>query len=217
MSDDNRSWFSLKDILSIGFSLAALIISCASFYYSNIRSVENTSARIANFTIEPTTKEDPTNGFKNGKTTVNLAFANQGTKQSIILAPDYQFSDRLDLTNRVFGAEVEYDRDAFPFIIKPGELRLIKVRLPIATLLSNLNNGAPATDDPNDHQKDFRKFFAGFQYSAINSAGRVKSASSGMEISVTVSPRGWEEAGPARGAPPGQSNYDLVKLLEDQK
>lgn len=78
MAEDNS--LTKKDLLSIGFSVAALLLSSLAAYYNFYRQVNDVQVRIANFKIENTPRPDE------DRVITDLAFINRGNQPALVTA-----------------------------------------------------------------------------------------------------------------------------------
>lgn len=187
-----------KDILGVAFSTAALVLSAVGFYMSNVRVEDSVLARIVDTRVDPVSPDDNVRGYRNGVVVAQMSFINNGNRSAVILAPSYRIGGTIDRSDISWGDIGDYNAADFPRIILPGEIRFIELRIPMKAFLSNMEHGAEAIDDPNNHDGTFRRLYAGFEFHSIGSSGRLEHSSSGVQMVVTVSPDGWKGLGPIK-------------------
>lgn len=199
-----------KDKAGIGFSMIALVLSAASFYTSNLRIDDDTSARIVDVTVEGTTRDDPSTGYKNGNINLKIAIVNAGNRPAIITNAVYQLSDRPTLETGGFGGDLATSPQTLPMLIAAKDIRLVNFQIPIRHLLSEYSNGAKVTPNEAVGSGDLRRFFAGIRYEAVDSRGALHSTWSGMQVSIEVSQNRWERI----SGPLNAKTYSLTPLLK---
>lgn len=199
----------LKDWLGFLFSAVAIAISAASYYANNFRVENNTLARITDVTIDAVAPDDPMNEYRNGNIVLKVAFFNAGNRPAIITGATYQLSDLPNLENGGFGNEVLVDPGTFPILVAARDLRLVNLKIPVRSVVDSFDHGARVPQSTSSPQQELRRFFAGLRYEAIDSAGMMHLAWSGMEISIDVSKMGWRRLGPASP----KKQFSLTPLL----
>jgi hypothetical protein len=114
---ERRRW---KEALGLFFSLAALLISAASFYFSNLRVDDNTLVRVTDLE----TAEDETGEIQS--IVLVASFINAGNRPSIVTRAGYAVGSG-DKTS-LFG---QFADDAFPLVLPPRDLRLLRLAIPV--------------------------------------------------------------------------------------
>ncbi len=175
----------------------------------NLRVDESAQARIADIDIAPGGPRDNIEGYRNGFAVAHFAFVNTGNRAAVVLQAEYVANQTPALLAGAFGAPVTTEKEVFPLLLLPHEIRVINLRMPFSHLISNYENGAPS-DNPNSTPQDpLRTFFCGFTFRTLDSQGAVHDAWTGMEFKVDVSKTKLGGLGPIRPT----SQYPLTQLL----
>ncbi|MGR8964211.1 hypothetical protein [Rhizobium leguminosarum] len=151
----------MKDVLGVGFSTTALILSIVGFYISNVKVQDSVIAKIVDLRVDAVTMDDHVNGYKNGVIVAQMSFIDNGNRSAIIMPPWYQISGTADRSGGSFGDVGETNKDKFPVVIQPGEIKLIELHIPVTAFLSNLQEGVEPKDDPNNHDHSSGAFTQG--------------------------------------------------------
>ncbi|MDL2144310.1 hypothetical protein QQY79_17420 [Flavobacterium tructae] len=160
METKKQNNFLTKDILSICFSLAALILSLSSFYFSNIRIDDDLQARVAG--IRTISGRHPSyDGRTYDTISTQVAFFNRGNRQAIILGAKYQITPKPVL----YESQDSFESDDFPLILNPHEMKLISLKFCTRYM----------TFDPGIKSKSYLgldEHFLSIVYNSIDSEGK---------------------------------------------
>lgn len=109
--------FKIKDPISFGFSLVAVILTLVNIYLANFRIVNDLNVRTVKYEL----KEDST-----GKTDVYITFAfiNSGNREAIVSDGRYYLGEKKDFQKPKFDGNFDNDRE-LPFTLAAHEAKLI--------------------------------------------------------------------------------------------
>ena len=160
MKTKKQSDFLTKDILSICFSIAALILSLSSFYFSNIRIDEDLQARVAG--IRTISGRPSYEGRTYDTISTQIAFFNRGNRQAIILGTKYQITP----TPVLYQSQGPFEEsDDFPLIVNPHEIRLVNLKF--CTRYMTFDPGIKSKSYPG-----LDEHFLSIEYNSIDSEGK---------------------------------------------
>lgn len=109
-----------KDVLSLGFSAGALLLSLVAAYFNFFRQVDDVQIRVAEFAIENT------HDVRKDQIVTHLAFINRGNRPALVTGAEWLVTlDRID--EGTFGAQSNSPVGTFPFVLEKGELKLVRV------------------------------------------------------------------------------------------
>lgn len=120
---------SAKDIVTLSFSGAALLVSLATAYF-NFWPSDDVQVRVAAFEIENTLKRS-----EDGLVTT-LAFVNRGNRPVLVTAAEWVISPD-DTSGEAEAAPCDSPPRTFPFVLEKGALRLVTVTSPREHIESN--------------------------------------------------------------------------------
>lgn len=115
------SSLSKKDILSIGFSAIALLLSLIAAYYNFFRQVNDVQVRVADFALENAGKP------AENRIITHLAFINRGNQPALVTGAEWIAASKVDLSDGSFGGPCDTPPDTFPFVLEKGQMRLIRI------------------------------------------------------------------------------------------
>jgi hypothetical protein len=126
--------FSLKEMLSIIFSIFALMISLLSFYYSNLRVKDNLEARILNIDKVSLAKEEQGGGSPYDLN-IKLFFTNKGNRAERLMNLAYEIRGVDTINNRyyfpTFGTPIcKILNDTSFILIQPSEVKIFDITIP---------------------------------------------------------------------------------------
>lgn len=220
-----KSSLTLKDVLSPAIASLALAVSGATFYVTNIQVNDRVTARVSELAPEDGDQPQASGIAKEpkgddraskskgadddndpppdchprkggcGYVAMRVAFINSGNRQAVIQRPDYMFSVKQQFIAGIGGHVDDPDR-AFPFVLEPKAIRLIRVRVPVSDMVANLDNGVPVPGN----EKDAHRFLVKLKYIAVQSSGELRKASSDMQAEAIVTPEGLVGLAPISNA-----------------
>jgi hypothetical protein len=97
-----QSSFAVKDFIALGFSMLALTLSTATFYFSNFRIDNKLQARVAEITVDTSAERSSKPEVYQ---VVRVAFTNSGNRPAIVLGVMYQISDRPNTDTGPWGGD----------------------------------------------------------------------------------------------------------------
>lgn len=125
-----------KDVLSVGLSACALIVSLTTTYFNLFRHVDDVQVRIADFVAENTSEPS-----KN-RIVTQLAFLNRGNQPLLVTGVEFVVDTSKDLSHEPFGGSVFVPDCTFPFVLEKGQVRLLEIASQLKHVESNLSRQA---------------------------------------------------------------------------
>ena len=123
-----------KDLLSIGFSAAALLLSALAAYYNFFRQVNDVQVRIADFEIENTLKRSE------DRVITHLAFINRGNQPALVTGVEWIAASDVTLKDGSFGSQCASAQGTFPFVLEKGQMKLVQVTSNADNIEANSGN-----------------------------------------------------------------------------
>lgn len=172
--------FAVKDYITLGFSMVALTLSVASFYFTNFR-FDRLQARVAEITSEFTSDQGTF-------VVVRLAFINSGNRPTIVLGVDYALSDHPSTAKEPFDVgPCETDQQTFPLLVQPHDIRLVDLKIPASFLIADFDSGAPVQPAMSSESGQEAQFFYALDFKSLDSEGAYHDVQSDFFGRVNVS------------------------------
>lgn len=191
-----QTLFAVKDFIALGFSMVALTVSVASFYFTNFRIDNKLQARVAEITLD-TSSEPSTN--PEVYVVVRVAFTNAGNRPAIVLSAMYQFSDRPNMDHWALGGWCITAKETFPLLIQPHDIRLVDLKIPARDMIANFDSGVPVTTPISSDSDQESQFFYALQFKSLDSEGAYYDVLSDFFATVNVSKKRLVGGGAVKG------------------
>jgi hypothetical protein len=188
--------FAVKDFIALGFSLVALTLSVASFYFTNFRLDNKLQVRVAEITLDNSSEDSANPEFF---VVVRVAFTNAGNRPAVVLSAMYQFSNSPNKDSGAMGGWCTTAKETFPLFIQPHDIRLVDLKIPANGMIANFDSGAPVTTPISSDSGQESQFFYALAFKSLDSEGAYYDVLSDFFGSVNVSKKRLLGAGAVKG------------------
>jgi hypothetical protein len=129
----DRKTFSVKDWISIFFSSTALVLSFASFYFTNLRVEERVELRISRvgYAYE-----------ESNPLVFHGAFINSGNRNAFVLEANYLLTTGKDGRGVGIGSDVRVKSQTFPLLLPSKDIQIVEFSVPMEDALRSHDFGA---------------------------------------------------------------------------
>ena len=123
MNDNTKSGMTIKDSLIISISILALIVSCLTFYFTNLKEIDLLYARVIDydFSVSDSLNTDSLH--------FRIALINSGNRDAICFEPSYEVGEG-PMGGGVYGSRKRISYST-PTLIHPHEIKVIDMQIPL--------------------------------------------------------------------------------------
>jgi hypothetical protein len=171
---DDSKRLTAKDYVTLGIATLALIVSAASFYFTNLRVDDNLTARIIDYS-----------GHESGPS-VQIALVNAGNRAAIVLDAHYSIRSVPDGPSILGRKAIMRETDTFPLVLPPHEMRIVTVGFQEQDAIRSHSQGAVSPNrTPAD--PDTRRLYCEWEIVSIDSSGQMHLAHLAPKLELSVS------------------------------
>jgi hypothetical protein len=194
------------------------------FYFSNYRVDDSLQARVAHTELrtekpvprtednaDPDADGEPASEGELHYIVARVLFINAGNRPALVLGADWEVFDPRDREKGAFGGPAEVPDGTWPIIIKPRDIRLVDLGIPVKHLANNLDSGAPVSEPMLNIPGKSAQFNATITFAAVDSRGKRHDVSSEPFTMIEV-----YETGVAGISPLKEDRYPATSLFQSR-